>query len=195
MLQSKSAKHKLCNKTVSPNNLFPKIGRVLIFRTVKMQNAAQSVRENWLPNRNSLKETKKFFTNLFLLSVTFQNVLHLLCTWVKNQPGHMTKKIGQKPGPKHFENATATSSNEGVLKQLKTETIPTSTFHCGGGMRNSTKNAMLKLQHLPHLGNSHSFFLHAGCFLSTHQKEIIAQCLDWSKLRDDARKHAKCCYH
>jgi len=80
------------------------------------------------------------------LSITFQNVFHLLRTWAKNQPGHFDKKkIGQKPGPKHFENATATSSNEGVLKQLKTETIPTSTFHYGGGMINSTKNAILKL--------------------------------------------------
>ena len=45
-LQSKSTKHKLHNETVSPNNLFPKIGRVLIFRTLKMQNAAQSMKEN-----------------------------------------------------------------------------------------------------------------------------------------------------
>jgi len=37
---------------------------------------------------------------------------------------HDKKKIGQKPGPKHFENATATSSSEGVLKHLKTETVP-----------------------------------------------------------------------
>ena len=73
-------------------------------------------------NRNSSKETI-FFANPFLLSVTFQNVLHLLCTWVKNQPKN-TKKNEQKLSPKHFENATATSSSKGVLKHLKKETIP-----------------------------------------------------------------------
>jgi len=42
----------------------------------------------------------------------------------KTNPDTRQKKIGQKPGPKHFENATATSSSEGVLKHLKTETVP-----------------------------------------------------------------------
>ena len=125
-----------------------------------------------------LRKKQKFFYESFSvvnhISECLPSALHL---GKKPTRTHDKKKLDRNRAPSILRMQLQLQAAKVFWNILKRKLFQLQPSIMGAEWVHSTKNAMLKLQCLPCLGNNHSFFLHAGCFLSVHQKKLSSNTL------------------